>query len=151
MVPRWNGRAARRPCGDRSDRAGRGGRSSPIRPSRPGIALPDQIEPRMYRSSPIRSSRACTAAPRSDRAAPGVAAPGLARLVAGGEPVLALRGRAVRPGLAVDPSLELLLDPVVADGCGGVQAVRDVCAGQLLEEPGVAGVLRPDPGQAVGL
>lgn len=55
---------------------------------------------------------ACLDAPR-ERAAGRRLAAG----VAGREPLLPLRRRAVRPGLRVGPALELGLDPVVTEGC----------------------------------
>src|SRR4030095_14176576 len=57
---------------------------------------------------------------RSGRAPEGVALGGVAGAVAGGEPALALLGRAVGPGLGVGLALEPFLDAVVADGGGGV-------------------------------
>src|SRR4051794_5916923 len=65
----------------------------------------------------------------SDVAGEGVAAARVAAPVAGAEPLLSLRGGAVGPGLAVDPTLELLLDPVVADGSRSVEPVVDVALG----------------------
>jgi hypothetical protein len=46
----------------------------------------------------------------------------------------------VGPRLGVDPALEVLLDPVVADGRGGVEPVADLGVGEFLDEPGGAGV-----------
>ena len=56
------------------------------------------------------------------------------RVVARAEPLLALLRRPVRPALRVDPALELLLDPVVAHGRGGVERLVDVGLGERLEE-----------------
>ncbi len=52
------------------------------------------------------------------------------------------------PALRVDPTARLLLDPVVADRGGRSEGLVDVA---LLEEAPLAGGMRPDPGQAVGL
>src|SRR4051794_38101554 len=46
-----------------------------------------------------------------------------AALVADAEPLLALRGGAVRPALRVDAALSALLNTVVADCGGGVEAI----------------------------
>src|SRR4051812_2636851 len=80
-----------------------------------------------------------------------VAAAGVAGAVARLEPALALRGRAVREGLRVDAAGRALLDAVVADRGRGVEAVRDVLLGQVLDEAGVDGVRRPHARVAVGL
>ena len=82
----------------------------------------------------------------------GVAALDVARPVAGGEPLLALLRRPVGEALGVDPPLRLLLDPVVADGSGGVLGLGDVVLGEL--DPvlrGGVGEVGPDPGVAVRL
>ena len=57
----------------------------------------------------------------------------------------------MRPGLRVHLPLGLLLDAVVADRRRGVHALVDVGLGQLLDEPGLDRVRRPDAGVAVGL
>ena len=93
-----------------------------------------------------------------DRPSEGVALGEVAGAVADLEPPLALGGGAVGPGLGVDPALEVLLDAVVADGGGGVEAVGDVLLGDALDQ-GVAavgaglggGVVGPQAGVAVGL
>ena len=73
------------------------------------------------------------------------------RAVPGEEPALPLLGRAVGEGLGVDLAVHLLLDPVVADGGGGVEPVLDVLLGEILDEAGVDGATCPHAGQAVGL
>src|SRR5206468_12766569 len=55
----------------------------------------------------------------------GVAASWVAALVAGEEPALPLRGRAVRERVGRHAALGLLLDAVVADSRGGVERARD--------------------------
>src|SRR3954464_1139461 len=74
------------------------------------------------------------------------------------EPLLPLRGRAVRPRLRCHPPLEPLLDPVVAHGRRRVQAVGDVRVRETRDErPPRRLVLRrgrvacPHPGVAVRL
>ena len=59
------------------------------------------------------------------------------------EPALPLLGGAVRPRLGIDLSLHLLLDAVVADRGGRVEAPRDVVVGELLDVAGVDRVRRP--------
>src|ERR671937_2515342 len=67
------------------------------------------------------------------------------------EPAAALFGRAVRPRFRVHLALRLLLDAVVADRSGGVEAVVDVGLREFLDETGVDRVCGPDAGVAVGL
>ncbi len=55
------------------------------------------------------------------------------------------------PALAVDAAGRALLDAVVADGGGRVQAILDVGRRELLDVAGLYGVGRPDAGVAVGL
>src|SRR3954468_11010135 len=81
----------------------------------------------------------------------GVAAVRIAGLPTGGEPVGALGGRAVRPGVPVHLTLRLLLDPVVAHSGRRTQRVLDIGARDLREVPGLLGVIGPDAGEAVGL
>jgi hypothetical protein len=57
----------------------------------------------------------------------------------------------VRPGFRVRRSLELLLDPVVADRRGGIERIRDISLADLGQEAGVDGVRGPYSGVAVGL
>src|SRR5215218_4092128 len=75
----------------------------------------------------------------------------IAGLVAGREPLLALFGRPVGPGVGVDLARRGFLDPVVADGCGRVERVRDLGVGERLEIAGRGGVVPPDAREAVGL
>jgi DNA-binding transcriptional regulator YbjK len=103
-------------------------------------ALLDQL------SLPSAASR-----PPLHRPAEGVAGRGIAALVSGEEPVLALLRGAVRPRLTVDLALELLLDAVVADRRGGVQSLGDVPLGEVGEQPGLGGVRGPHSGVAVRL
>src|SRR5262249_11530532 len=77
-----------------------------------------------------------------------VAGRGPAVVEADDEPVLALRGRAVGPGLGPDAAGGAALLEVVADDRRGVQRLLDRLIGDLAAL--VAGVL-PDPGPAVGL
>ena len=81
----------------------------------------------------------------------GVAAPGPRPLDAAHEPALPLLGRPVRPRLGCHSPLGPLLDPVVADGRGGVERVGHVLAGDVLDEAGVERVADPEAGVAVGL
>src|SRR3954453_18351783 len=85
------------------------------------------------------------------RAAERVARARIARPVPLGEPVLAFLGRAVRAGLRVDLSLELLLEPVVADRRGGGQGIGDIAVGDPRDESGLYGVRRPHARVAIGL
>jgi hypothetical protein len=57
----------------------------------------------------------------------------------------------VRPRLGRDLALGLLLDAVVADRAGRVEALVDVCLRELLDQPGRDRVRGPDAGVAVGL
>ena len=57
----------------------------------------------------------------------------------------------MRPGLGSDAALELLLDAVVTDGRGSVEAIGDIGLGQLEHKTSLDGVVRPDAGEAVGL
>src|SRR4029453_14099515 len=94
----------------------------------------------------------------SDRPAEGVALGGVAGAVAGLEPLLALGRGAVGEAVRVHLALEPLLEGVVADGGGGVQAVGDVLLGDALDQ-GVApvraglggGVVGPQAGAAARL
>src|SRR3954452_3712581 len=88
---------------------------------------------------------------RSDVALERVAGVRVARLVARPEPLLPLRGRAVRPRLGVHLALRARLDPVVADGGRGVERVRGVLSRRPRQEAGVDGVRGPHAGVAVGL
>src|SRR4029453_11276112 len=85
----------------------------------------------------------------------GVAVGGIAGVVAGPEPALALLGRAVRPGLGPDVDPGLLLEPVVADSFGRGQALLDVAVLQghvaALLAAALGHRVGPDPGVAVGL
>src|SRR5438309_8759 len=98
-----------------------------------------------------------TAVPRARFQNPGSADPGciafieITRLIARPEPLLALRGRAVRPPLWLNATLRLLLDAIVANGCGGIQRLADLGVGGRLEITGVRGMPGPDAGKAVGL
>src|SRR5215210_8061701 len=80
-----------------------------------------------------------------------VAGSGLPRLVAHGEPVLALSGGAVCPRLRVDLATSPALNPVVADRRGGVERRVDVCLRQPDDEAGLLRVAAPHAGIAVGL
>ena len=75
----------------------------------------------------------------------------LARLEADREPMLALLGGAVRPGLGIDLALRLLLDPVVADGGRGVSACPIWSSVGGWRKPVDAAWLTQTPGVAVGL
>ena len=57
----------------------------------------------------------------------------------------------MRPRFRVDAAGGALLDPVVADGGRGVEAVGDVSSGQVFYEPSVHGVSGPDACVAVCL
>ena len=50
-----------------------------------------------------------------------------------------------------DLALRRLLDPIIADGLGGIERRPDLRLRQRLDEPRRLGVVRPDPGIAVGL
>ena len=86
-----------------------------------------------------------------DRVGKRVASGGVAALVAGHEPSLALSCGAVRPGVGVHLTAGRLLDPVVTDGLRRIDGIADLRLGQRLEELGGRGVVRPDPGEAVRL
>src|SRR6476620_5960854 len=90
-------------------------------------------------------------APASDLTGEGVAPRGVAALIAGREPLLALLRRAVRPRVGVHLALRRLLDAVVTDRSGCVERVRDLGVGDLLEITGGCCVVGPDAGEAVGL
>src|SRR3954453_2975157 len=109
---------------------------------------------------PTRWGRAVTnpAGERSlNRVVEGVAAGRRAGLVAGPEPLVALLGPAVRPGLRGGPALRALLQPVVPDRGGRGQRGVDVLVGDVVEQPAalrvraLLGVVRPHAGIAVGL
>lgn len=87
----------------------------------------------------------------SQRSAKGVAGGHVTGLIAGGEPVLALLGEAMGPGLGRDASLRLLLDTIIADGGCGVEAAVEIRAGQYRTIAGLGRVVRPDACQPVGL
>ena len=86
-----------------------------------------------------------------DRVGKRVASGGVAALVAGHEPSLALSCGAVRPGVGVHLTAGRLLDPVVTDGLRRIDGIADLGLVQRLEELGGRGVVRPDPGEAVRL
>ena len=100
---------------------------------------------RLRREAPARVHRPL------DRAREGVAGRRAALFVAAREPAAALLGGAVRPRLRVHLALRLLLDAVVADRRGGVEAGVDVVLRELLDQAGLDRVRRPDAGVAVGL
>ena len=75
----------------------------------------------------------------------------LAALVAAREPLLTLGRRSVRPRLRVHLPLRLLLDPVVADGGRGVEAVVHVLLREVDDVAGRDRVARPHTGVAVRL
>ena len=79
----------------------------------------------------------------------GVAGLDVAALQAGGQPLLALRRRAVGEAVGHGVAARGGLQPVVADRLGGRQRPLDVALFQDL--PLVVGVVRPYPGKAVGL
>src|SRR5690242_8806434 len=88
----------------------------------------------------------------------GVALVGVTGLIAGREPLLPLRRRAVSPLFRVDPAGGLLLDAVVAHRRRGRQRVSNVLVAQRFEERhagallfGDRGVVRPHSRVAVGL
>src|SRR3954454_14842347 len=83
--------------------------------------------------------------------AEGVAGVGVSGAIAGREPLLPLSGRAVRPRLRVDLSLELLLEAVVADRGCGVEPVGDVGLRQLGDVTRAHRTVRPYAGEAIGL
>src|SRR5215211_2773097 len=99
--------------------------------------------PRRWRGGASGRERA-----RAPSAAEGVAAGRVARLVAALEPRHALLGGAVGPGLRVHVDPRAGLDPVVADRCGGSQALLDVAGLQVAL---LVDGLRPDAREAVGL
>src|SRR5438045_7804792 len=80
-----------------------------------------------------------------------VAAIEVAGLVAGLEPLLALRGRAVRPFLGLHPTLRLLLDAIVADRSRGIERLGDLDVGRCVEVARVRGVPCPHSREAVSL
>src|SRR5262245_29092318 len=86
-----------------------------------------------------------------DRARERVAGRRPAGLVAAGEPAAPLLGRSVRPGLRVHLALRPLLDAVVADRRGRVEARIDVVLRQLFDQPGLDSARRPHARIAVGL
>src|SRR5512143_3338991 len=86
-----------------------------------------------------------------DAAAERVAARELPGFIAGREPLLALRRRAVRPRLRIHLALVFLLDPVVAHRGSRVERVGDLAVGQWLKIAGRGGAVRPDARVAVGL
>ena len=57
----------------------------------------------------------------------------------------------MRPGLGVDLTLRPLLDAVVPDRTGRIDPRIDVGLGQILDQPGLDRMIRPDAGVAVGL
>src|SRR5207247_1086042 len=73
--------------------------------------------------------------------------------LAGGEAALepphALCGGAVRERLRRHATLRPALQPIVADGRGGAQTFLEIA--RLENVTGAIGVVRPDPGEAVGL
>ena len=77
-----------------------------------------------------------------------VACTDLAALIAGPEPLLALRRRAMRKGIRHDHALASFLQRVVADLAGGVQGLVDVA---FFDDAVALGVMGPDAGIAVGL
>lgn len=92
------------------------------------------------------------------RGGKGVADVGVASLVSDSEPLLPLRGRAMRPGLGVGASGRLLLDTVVAHRCRGREGVLDVLVAQRLQVRHTGALLLdggrvvcPHPGVAVRL
>src|SRR6266498_177298 len=111
------------------------------------------------RNTAVTSNQAVIATPRrrpaSDHVAEGVAGLGVAGVVAGAEPLPPVGRGAVGEALLVDRAAGLL-DRVVADRRRGVQTLLDVLVGDALEDlvtlrvAGTGGVLRPDPGVAVG-
>src|SRR3954454_4028742 len=109
-------------------------------------------------TAPSRSTRSRSPTSAQVVGAEGVALVGVARLVAGAEPLLPLGRRAVREAVLVDPAAaEVALDEVVADPGGGVQRPVDVVLGDLGDQrlTGLVGhrrrVVGPDAGEAVGL
>ena len=57
----------------------------------------------------------------------------------------------MRPGLGIDLSLCLRLDPVVSDGRRGVERVADVRLREIGDVAGLGRVVRPDAGETIGL
>ena len=92
-----------------------------VKRRRSGGFLRDRPGPIHDRPRPGTEARPGDAAAELDPSAERVAVVRVAAAVAGQEPLLALRGRAVRPRLAVDLPLRLSLDAVVADGRGRVE------------------------------
>src|SRR4051812_37907297 len=78
----------------------------------------------------------------------GVAVLGPSGVEAALEPAHALRGAAVRERFRHHAALRLLLQPIVADGSGGVEGLFQVARLQLVQR---AGVVAPDAGIAIGL
>src|SRR5947209_7643950 len=120
-----------------------------------GVANPSprDVEKRLWHESSDgttkRSPTLCRrlhrrASSRRERIAP----PHVARVEAGAEPAGALLGGAVGPGLGVHLAGGLLLNPVVAHGGGGAQAVVEV---PRIEDVALLGRIAPDARQAVGL
>ena len=118
-TPRSPARTGRWP-GSPGERA-RWRASSATRPSRRtcgacSASSPDRV--------PARPEGRCVGSGSELVGREGVAGLEGAVLVAGGEPAHPLLGGAVRPLLGVDAAAGLLLDPVVADGLGRVDAPR---------------------------
>src|SRR5438128_9852058 len=85
----------------------------------------------------------------SDRPSEGVAPAQIAGLNAPREPVHALLRRAVGEGLRRHAALGLPLQPVVADRRRGAERLLHVA--RLEDVARAVGVIRPHPGQTVGL
>src|SRR3954451_13742921 len=75
----------------------------------------------------------------------------VALLEARGEPLVSLLRRAVRPALGVDLSLDLRLDPVVADRRRRVERLRDIGLRHVGDDLRRRSMVGPYPGEAIGL
>src|SRR3954467_9893420 len=75
----------------------------------------------------------------------------VALLEARGEPLVSLLRRAVRPALGVDLTLDLRLDPVVADRRRRVERLGDVGLRHVGDDLRRRGMVGPHPGEAIGL
>ena len=100
----------------------------------PGRVRPARAEPGARGSERSRPRRTCVEKKLLRALGEGVAGLRVAAVVAGAEPLLPLGGGAVGEGVRVDAAAGLLLDRVVADGAGGVQALLDVLFGDAGED-----------------
>src|SRR4029453_692258 len=87
----------------------------------------------------------------SDRTAERVAGARIASPIAGLEPLLPFRRRAVRPCLAIHVPLKLALDAIVAHRGCSAQGVSDVLIGDAGDIACLDGIRRPDAGEAIRL